>query len=99
LRCKKETKPPGARETGAALFCLLSADHGGTTMATKDGEADKHEEARKKAEEALAAYAEGDKAKGDRLAEEAQKLDRSAVIEVIEEIDEDEAARSGPKTD
>jgi hypothetical protein len=66
-------------------------------MATDSGDTDKHEEARRKAEEALAAYAQGDKAKGDRLAEEAQKLDRSAVIEVIEEIDEDEANRSGAK--
>ena len=62
-------------------------------MAGKD--ADKHEEARQKAEDALGAYAEGDKTKGDRLAEQAQKIDRSAVEEVIEEIDEDAATRKG----
>ena len=49
----------------------------------------KHEEARRLAEDALGAYAEGDKAHGDELAEKAGKLDRAAVVEVIEEIDED----------
>ena len=56
---------------------------------------DKHDEARRKAEDALGAYAEGDKAKGDRLAEQAQKIDRSAVEEVIADIDEDAASREG----
>ncbi len=49
----------------------------------------KHEQARQLAEDALGAYAEGDETRGDRLAEEAKKIDRSAVKEVVEELDED----------
>ncbi len=49
----------------------------------------KHEKARDLAEKALDEYAKGDDAKGDKLAEQAAKLDRSAVEEVVEEIDED----------
>ena len=50
---------------------------------------DKHEKARDLAEKALGEYAKGDEAKGDKLAEEAAKIDRSAVEEVVQEIDED----------
>ena len=49
----------------------------------------KRDEARRLAEDALGAYADGDQTRGDELAEKAGKLDRSAVVEVIEEIDED----------
>ena len=50
---------------------------------------DRHEKARDLAEKALEEYAKGDKKKGDQLAEEAAKIDRSAVEEVVEELDED----------
>jgi hypothetical protein len=55
-----------------------------------------YEQARKTAEDTLAAYARGEEAEGDRLAEEAKRLDRSAVVKVVEEIDED--AGSDPDT-
>ena len=54
-----------------------------------DAEQDRHERARDLAEDALGAYAKGDKKKGDELADQAQNLDREAVIEVIQDIDED----------
>lgn len=50
-----------------------------------------HDEARDLAEEALGAYAKGDEKKGDALAEQAKTIDRSAVVEVIEDLDEDAA--------
>ncbi len=50
---------------------------------------DKHEQARDLAEEALAALDEGDEARADRLIAEAKKLDKSALVEVVEEMDED----------
>lgn len=49
----------------------------------------RHDEARELSEEALGAYAEGDKKEGDRLADKAKNLDPDAVREVVEEIDED----------
>lgn len=57
--------------------------------AARNGAEDPHEKARNLAEEALGAYAEGDQRKGDKLAEEAARIDRSAVEEVVQEIDED----------
>jgi hypothetical protein len=54
-----------------------------------DTKQDQHDEAREKAEDALGAYARGDHRAGDKLADEAQALDRDAVIEVIQDIDED----------
>ena len=48
-----------------------------------------HVTARQLAEEALEAYVKGDRDRGDRLAQAAKLLDRSAVEEVIAEIDED----------
>ena len=50
---------------------------------------DKHEQARDLAEEALAALDEGDEARADRLIAEAKKLDKSAVVEVVQDLDED----------
>lgn len=50
-----------------------------------------HDKARGLAEEALGAYAEGDEKKGDALAEQAKTIDSSAVVEVIEDLDEDAA--------
>ncbi|MBV8575989.1 MAG: hypothetical protein JOZ58_13265 [Acetobacteraceae bacterium] len=50
---------------------------------------DRHERARELAEQALEEYAKGDKKKGDQLAEEAARIDRSAVEEVVQELDED----------
>ena len=51
-----------------------------------------HDKARDLAEDALGAYAKGDEKKGDALAEQAKKIDRSAVVEVVEELDEDAAS-------
>ena len=50
---------------------------------------DKHERARDLAEQALERYAKGDRKQGDKLAEQAVETDRSAVEEVVAEIDED----------
>ena len=50
---------------------------------------DPHERARELAEQAMEEYAKGDKKKGDQLAEEAARIDRSAVEEVVQELDED----------
>ena len=50
-----------------------------------------HDKARDLAEEALGAYAKGDEKKGNALAEQAKTIDRSAVVEVVEELDEDAA--------
>ena len=50
---------------------------------------DRHERARELAERALEEYAKGDKKKGDQLAEEAARIDRSAVEELVQELDED----------
>lgn len=50
---------------------------------------DNHDKARERAEDALDAYAKGDQKAGDRLADEAQRINRDAVIEVIEDLDED----------
>lgn len=55
-------------------------------MAEQD---DKHERARTLAEDALAEYAKGDQAKGDKLADQAVRTDRTAVEEVVQELDED----------
>ncbi len=52
-----------------------------------------HDKARALAEDALGAYANGDEKKGDALAEKAKTIDRSAVVEVVEELDEDAANR------
>jgi phage shock protein A len=48
-----------------------------------------HEQARDLAEEALAALDEGNEARADRLIAEAKRLDKSALVEVVEELDED----------
>ena len=50
-----------------------------------------HDKARELAEDALAAFAKGDEKKGEALAEQAKTIDRSAVVEVIEDVDEDAA--------
>lgn len=49
----------------------------------------KHETARQLTEDALGAYAEGDRKKGDKMVDEAKRTDSSAVKEVIEDLDED----------
>lgn len=50
---------------------------------------DKHERARELSEHALGEYAEGHAEAGDRLAEQALKTDRSAVEEVVADLEED----------
>ena len=51
--------------------------------------ADRHEKARELAEDALGELAKGREDKADRLIEEAKKLDESALVEVVQELDED----------
>ncbi len=50
---------------------------------------DKHEKARDIAEEALGAFSEGDEKRGSELTQKAAKIDRSAVEELVQELDED----------
>jgi len=52
-------------------------------------EAGKHEQARKLAEEALEKYATGHPGEADRMVEKAKNIDRSAVVELVEELEED----------
>jgi hypothetical protein len=61
-------------------------------MMADDKTSSEHDKARDLAENALGAYAKGDEKKGDALAEQAKKIDRSAVVEVVKELDEDAAA-------
>ena len=49
---------------------------------------DKHEKARDLAEEALEALDKGDEARADQLIDKAKKIDKSALVEVVEELDE-----------
>ncbi len=67
------------------------SDKGEQEAAGKEA-GDPHEKARELAEDALGAYAEGDKSKGDELAEHAARIDRSAVEEVVRDLDEDAAS-------
>lgn len=55
----------------------------------RDDSSDKHETARQLTEDALGAYVEGDRKKGDEMVEEAKRTDTSAVKEVLEDLDED----------
>ena len=50
---------------------------------------DRHEKARDLAEDALGELAKGREDKADELIEQAKKLDRSAVEEVVQDLDED----------
>ena len=53
---------------------------------------EKYEKARDLAEAALGEYAKGDGKKGDKLAEQAMKIDKHAVEELVEDLDEDAEA-------
>ena len=50
---------------------------------------DKHEQARDLGEQALDAMDKGDEAKADALIDKAKKLDKTALEEVVAELDED----------
>lgn len=54
---------------------------------------DSYDEARTLAEEALGFYARGERDTADRMVERAAELDRSAVEDVVRELDEDADAR------
>ena len=54
---------------------------------------DKHEKALDLTEQALDALEEGDERKADKLLDQAKKLDKTAVEEVVNAMDEDAAAR------
>jgi len=56
---------------------------------------ERYERARDLAEEALAEYARGEHAKGDKLAEQAVKTDRTAVEELVRELEEDARTSAG----
>lgn len=49
---------------------------------------DKHEQARDLAEEALEALDKGNEGRADQLIEKAKKIDPSALVEVVEELDQ-----------
>ena len=49
---------------------------------------DKHEQARELGEEALEALDKGDETKADALIDKAKKLDKTALTEIVEELDE-----------
>ena len=55
---------------------------------------DQHQRARDLAEQALEEYSKRNPKEGDRLAEEAIGLDRSAVEELVHEIDEESGIRT-----
>jgi phage shock protein A len=57
---------------------------------------DKHEHARELGEEALEALDEGDETRADALIEEAKKLDKTALTELVEELD-DGAGKTPPE--
>ncbi|MBV9652970.1 MAG: hypothetical protein JOZ42_00255 [Acetobacteraceae bacterium] len=65
------------------------------TKTNSEAPSDRHEKARLLAEEALEHYAKGNKKKGDELADAAVKLDRSAVEEVVQDLDEDAGSDPG----
>ncbi len=50
---------------------------------------DKYEYARDLAEQALEALDKGDEAQADALLAKAKKLDKSAVVELVQELEED----------
>ncbi len=50
---------------------------------------DKYEHARDLAEQALEALDKGDEAQADALLAKAKKLDKSAVVELVQELEED----------
>ena len=56
---------------------------------------DRHEKARELAEDALGELAKGQEDKADRLIEEAKKLDESAVVEVVQDLEEDAGSDPG----
>ena len=57
------------------------------------GPDEKHEQARGLTEQALEQYAKGNAKEADKLVEQAKKIDRSAVEEVVQELEEDAAQR------
>jgi F0F1-type ATP synthase membrane subunit b/b' len=62
---------------------------------------DRHEKARDLGEAALGKLAEGQEAKADQLIEKAKRLDKSALKEIVEDLNEDagsnpDAAKSTP---
>ncbi len=50
---------------------------------------EKHEHARDLAEQALEALDKGDEAQADALLAKAKKLDKSAVVELVKDLEED----------
>jgi len=62
---------------------------------------DRHEKARDLGEEALGALAKGREEQADRLIDKAKKLDKSALREIVEDLEEDagsnpDAAKDAP---
>ena len=58
-----------------------------------------HDKARDLAEAALGEYAKGDEKKGDALAAQAVKIDKHAVEELVEDLDEDAETTGADDTD
>lgn len=57
------------------------------------GTGEKHDRARGLTEQALEQYAKGNAKEADKLVERAKKIDRSAVEEIVRELEEDAAQR------
>jgi len=57
-----------------------------------DDNEDRHEQARELTEKALDAFVSGDEAEGKRLTDEAKEIDQTAVMEVLEDLEEDAGA-------
>lgn len=66
-----------------------------STASTDGGEG--YEEARALVEDALDAYARGEDEAGDRLIDEAKKLNLAAVEDVYEELEEDASSEHDPE--
>ena len=64
-------------------------------MARQSSGDDRHQKARDLAEDALGELAKGREDKADRLIDEAKKLDKSALEEIVQDLEED--AGSDPK--
>jgi hypothetical protein len=60
-----------------------------------DTKQDKHEKALDLTEAALEALDTGDEAKADELIDQAKRLDPSAVVEVVKDLEEAERATEG----
>ncbi len=62
-------------------------------MADENSDASKHDKARELTEQALDKLVQGQDSEADALIAKAKKLDESAVVQVVEDLEEDAADR------